>query len=133
MIVLDTHVFLWTVLSLPKLGRAARRHIEQAAKRRELAISTISYGEIAMLAEAQRLRMRVELGQIRDAALRTGLLEAPVDFEIAVLTGRLTGMHGDPADRIVVATALAHNATLITADQAILSLPGGPRCVDAQS
>ena len=65
--------------------------------------------------------------------LRTGLLEAPVDFEIAALAGRLTGMHGDPADRIVVATALAHHAALITADASILSLRGGPRCIDAQS
>jgi PIN domain nuclease of toxin-antitoxin system len=132
MIVLDTHAFLWALLDSPKLGRAARGQIERAGKRRELAVSTISYWEIATLVSARRLRLRVELPQLRAVALRAGITEAVVDFDIASLAGRLAGMHGDPADRIVVATALTHRCTLVTADQAILSLRSGPRCLDAR-
>lgn len=44
----------------------------------------------------------------------------------------LEGMHGDPIDRIIVATALAENAILLTADRAILGWTGGLRRQDAR-
>ena len=84
-----------------------------------------------MLSSARKLGLRVELPELRALVLRTGV-EATIDFEVASLAGRLTGMHSDPADRMVVATALAYRATLLTADHAILDLPGGPRTVDAR-
>jgi PIN domain nuclease of toxin-antitoxin system len=42
-------------------------------------------------------------------------------------------MHGDPADRIITATALVMNATLVTADAAILAMKSGPPRLDAQA
>ena len=41
-------------------------------------------------------------------------------------------MHPDPADRLIVATALATGATLVTADQKILAMKSGPTRIDAQ-
>ena len=64
--------------------------------------------------------------------MRAGVIEIPVDGEIAILSTRLAGMHGDPADRLIVATALARGAVLVTADQKILAAKGGPQRLDAQ-
>ena len=76
--------------------------------------------------------MRLQKGQInvglsleawRKALLDDGLIEVPVDGGIAVRAGLLEDIHGDPADRIIVATALEGH-TLVTADGRILKWPG---------
>jgi PIN domain nuclease of toxin-antitoxin system len=49
-----------------------------------------------------------------------GLRELPVTGDIAILVAKLEGLHGDRADRIIAATAIAHDATLMTADDKLL-------------
>jgi PIN domain nuclease of toxin-antitoxin system len=49
-----------------------------------------------------------------------GAAELPLTGEIAILAGELDGLHADPADRFIAATAIAHNATLVTADDRLL-------------
>lgn len=132
MIVLDTHVFVWLLEATPRLGRNARRQIEIAAKRREAAISTISYSEIASLLAAGRMRVQRGVEGMRAEAQAGGFLEVAVDAEIAMLAGRLEGLHGDPADRLIFATALQRSATLVTADEKLLTAPSGPKRLDAQ-
>ena len=46
-----------------------------------------------------------------------GIVELPLTGEIAVLAGELESLHGDPADRFIAATAIRHDATLVTADE----------------
>jgi len=60
-----------------------------------------------------------------------GLIEIPVSGAIAVRASRLAHMHGDPADRIIVATALERGHELITADQRILDWEGTLRRLPA--
>ena len=83
--------------------------------------------------------MRIEKGQLhldtdllswRRAFLDAGISEDPVDGEIAVRAGLLPLLHGDPADRLIVATALAGHE-LVTADRRILDWPGSVSRVDA--
>jgi PIN domain nuclease of toxin-antitoxin system len=56
--------------------------------------------------------------------LRAGLIELPVDGAIGILAGALDGLPGDPADRLIVATAIANDATLMTVDRRLLDWPG---------
>jgi PIN domain nuclease of toxin-antitoxin system len=56
--------------------------------------------------------------------LTSGLVECPVVGEIGIAAAQLGGLHGDTADRIILATAVHHRATLITADQRLLTWTG---------
>lgn len=132
MTVLDTHVLLWLAEETDRIGRTARRRIERAASARELFVAAISYWAIGMLIAARRLRLSRELEALRSAAHAAGILEIPVDGEIAILASRLDARHGDPADRIIFATALSKKAALVTADERLLTAPAGPTRIDAQ-
>jgi PIN domain nuclease of toxin-antitoxin system len=98
--------------------------------RRDLHVSAISYWELGMLVAAKRLRLARDLADVRATAERSGPRELAVDGEIGIVASRLATLPGDPADRIIVATALCAGATLLTADQRLLTMTGGPACVD---
>jgi PIN domain nuclease of toxin-antitoxin system len=131
MILLDTHVFVWLAEDSPKLGHKARQRIDRAMVRRQVHVSAISYWELGMLVAARRLRLARDLADVRAAAERGGPRELAVDGEISIVASRLSALNGDPADRIIVATALCVRATLLTADKRLLGMRGGPACVDA--
>jgi PIN domain nuclease of toxin-antitoxin system len=61
-----------------------------------------------------------------------GVREVPVSAEVAMRASELDELHGDPIDRIIVATALAEDAVLLTADRPILDWPGKMRRQDAR-
>ena len=67
----------------------------------------------------------------RREQLANGWTEIPVNGEIAARAGALPGMHGDPADRVIVATALEGHL-LVTSDQKILAWPGPLSRIDAR-
>jgi len=115
-LLLDTHALVWLVLDSPRLGKLARRRAARGAH-----VSAISFWELEMLAEAGRVRLGMSVSEARDVVLRTNLSEVPIDGVIAMTAARL-GMHGDPGDRFIVATALTHGATLMTADEKIRSI-----------
>jgi PIN domain nuclease of toxin-antitoxin system len=64
--------------------------------------------------------------------LSEGATELPLTGEIAILAGELEGLHGDPADRFIAATAIAHDATLMTADNRLLQWRHGMRRHNAE-
>ena len=119
MIVLDTHVLVWWVSGSGRLSVRAKRAIAQSLRRSPAIVSTISVLEIATAVR----RGRLELGSPLDlwlADLRAlpELLFQPVSGEIAQLAGTFDkATPGDPADRIIVATALTLRAKLVTADE----------------
>ncbi len=78
-----------------------------------------------------RLDLRLDVDAWRQDLLDQGLVEIPVDGRIAVRAGLLPNMHGDPADRLIVATALVGGHQLVTADRRILEWPGPLRRLDA--
>ncbi|HKJ01025.1 MAG TPA: type II toxin-antitoxin system VapC family toxin [Longimicrobiales bacterium] len=83
-----------------------------------LQVSAISAWEVAMLVERGRLELTLDVEEwIGRSHAAPELDFVPVDPWIAVRSVRLGGFpHRDPADRIIVATALTHDATLVTAD-----------------
>ncbi len=122
MIVLDTHAWVWWVSNPEMLSDLARQAIDDAVRRRELFISTISSWEVAMLVEKERLSLALD---VRDWISRSEALPfvtfVPLSTAIAVESVRLPGFpHADPADRIIVATAMSLGARLVTKDEKLL-------------
>ena len=120
MILLDTHVALWLTLDSNSLGKRSRRIAQRAATDNELAISAMSFWEIALLIAKRRLHPPESANDMRRRILDEGAIELPLTGQIAILAGELEGLHGDPADRFIAATAIAHDAILVTADDRLL-------------
>jgi PIN domain nuclease of toxin-antitoxin system len=117
-------VWLWFALgNADRLGAGARRQIEDAALGGKLAVSAISVWEIGMLETKGRITLGTPCEKWIESALALpGLRLVGLEPEIAVASTRLQGeFHPDPADRILVATARALNATLATADERIIN------------
>lgn len=119
MILLDTHVLIWFVQADPLLGRQALKRIE--AYEEGLGVSAITPWEVAMLVSRKRVSLGRRVGEWIDRTLTADNIRLlPLEPAIAVEAGELEGLHGDPADRIIIATARHHKAPLLTADRAIL-------------
>ena len=123
MILPDTHALLWFLGSSPRLGSTAQRRIREAIESGQAAFSAISVWEVALLLAKNRLTLNVTAIQWRQSLLATGFIEIPVDGAIAARSVNLTDLHDDPADRIIVATALEGHE-LITDDRNMLNWPG---------
>ena len=131
MIILDTHALLWLRTGEARLGTGARRIIDDALRDRELAVSAMTFWEVAMLRDKNRLVFPEDVALWRRELLGQGLVEIPVDGEIGIRANALSGFHADPADRIIVATALQGH-TLITGDRTILEWSGNLNRLDAR-
>lgn len=123
MILLDTHVLVWLRMGEARLGTKARREIDRAWQSGEVGVSAISFWEIAMLKDRGRIEFPEDLGLWRREQLEQGLVEIAVDGEIGIRAASLADFHADPADRLIVATALAGHR-LVTADERILGWTG---------
>ena len=120
MILLDTHAAVWFAVD-KRLGRQSQKLADRALVEDRLAMSAFSFWELGMLIAKGRLRGIKSAGEFRAKLLGVGINELPLTGEIAVSAADLDGLHGDPADRIIAATAIAHDATLVTADGNLLS------------
>jgi len=123
-VVMDTHTLVWLTEGNKKLGTQAKNLIHQALNKQNLFVSAISFWEVALLCQKQRIYLAVSVSDWRHKLLTNGLQEMPLTGEIAVLSTQLSDFHADPADRFITATALSYNATLITADLMILNWNG---------
>ncbi|MBI5420677.1 MAG: type II toxin-antitoxin system VapC family toxin [Deltaproteobacteria bacterium] len=126
-LLLDTHVWLWLVGGVEPLKRPVLSAVEGAARRGRIRVSAISVWEVAMLEAKGRIRLAKDcLAWVREALAAPGTSLVPLTPEIAVESSRLPrDFHGDPADRILVATARLLGATLLTRDERILAYGKG--------
>ncbi len=120
MILLDTHALVWLSEGSQLLGENALTLIDSALKKNELFVASISFWEVAMLVEKNRLDMDLSVEAWRSNLMSGGLKELVLTGCIAIESAQLPDFHGDSADRIIVATAINSGATLCTADQKIL-------------
>ena len=120
MILLDTHVLVWLDEANPKLGTEAIEHINTAFQTGNVMVSAISFWEVAMLVRKGRVRLDMDLSVWRNDFIEQGVIEMPVTGEIGIKAAHLESFHGDPADRLIAATALQHSITLLTADEKLL-------------
>lgn len=121
MIVLDTHAWVWWIAASRQLSRRARERIESLMGRGGIYVSSISCWEIGMLVSRGRLELTMDAEDwIARCESLPFLSFVPVDNKIALRSTRLPGrLQEDPADRIIVATALSLGATLVTKDRRI--------------
>ena len=119
MIVLDTHALVWWVTGAPGLSVRAKRTIETAARQSPVTISAMSIFEVSTAVRRERLQLKAPLDDwLRDIRALPELHIEPVTADIAHVAGSLESeLPGDPADRIILATAIALEARLITADE----------------
>jgi PIN domain nuclease of toxin-antitoxin system len=122
-IVLDTHALIWWVTSPKRIPREATRTIDKAIRREEhLGVSSFSIWEIAFIHARGRLRLSMELDLWLEKLEGLGTFSFyPVENRIARRAVTLPLATRDLADRIIVATAIEHGATLVTADEKIRS------------
>jgi PIN domain nuclease of toxin-antitoxin system len=120
-LLLDTHIWLWSVLEPERLSRRVTKEIQDASN--ELWLSPISIWELIVLWQKRRLVPHEDIEAWVPEALRSlPLQEAPVTYEVARETGRLRLAHRDPADRFLLATARVFELTLVTADAHLLKV-----------
>jgi len=118
---LDTHVWLWWLLGSERLPTGERHALDRLASRAELRLAAVSLWEAQMLYAKGRLTLDRPFDVwIREAAGAAVIEIAPLDVEIVnALNGLPASFHGDPADRLIVATARAQRIPLATHDRVI--------------
>lgn len=116
-LLLDTHIFLWTLDDSPRLSPQAREIM--TAPGTECFVSAVSFWEIAIKASLRRRAFRVDVGALLAGARAAGLKLLPFQPEHAVRVARLPAHHSDPFDRALVAQALTEPLTLLTQDAAL--------------
>jgi len=136
MIVLDTHVLVWAMENHRHLGTNAAGLIDESTFSDGAYVSAISCWEISMLADKGKLEFHQGVRTwVEKALAKPGLFLAPIEPEIGIDAGQLPGSpHGDPSDRIIMATARALGCPLLTADEAILeyATAGHLEAIDAR-
>jgi PIN domain nuclease of toxin-antitoxin system len=123
MIVLDTCTLLWLVR-----GQGLPPHVARAIEEADAAfVSAMSALEIGIKVSKGRLTLGLPTRAWWAAALdQHGLAEVPVEGDIALRAAALPPIHADPADRVILATALHLRATLLTPDPLIHAYPDVP-------
>jgi len=125
MIVLDTHVWVLFVSNPELLSKRAKRSLDTAMEEKGILISSISTWEVAVLVAKKRLQLTLGVTDwIAKSEALPFITFIPVDNSVAIKSVNLPQpLHSDPADRIIIATAISMGAPLVTKDKKILKYP----------
>jgi PIN domain nuclease of toxin-antitoxin system len=120
-VLLDTHIWVWWLTPGSPLSRAERDALDTLARERQLCLSAISLWEAQVLHAKRRLELPLSFGEWLSRATDERMISVvPLSVEVVLALGALPpSFHGDPADRLIVATARAHAMPLATHDAAI--------------
>lgn len=116
-LLIDTHVWIWSLSAPEKLTPKVRRALEKPGQ--ELWLSPVSVWEVALLVEKGRMKIEGHLEAWLPKAVAR-FQEAPVSHDIAAAFADIRLPHGDPADRLLLATARVLHLTLVTADERLI-------------
>jgi PIN domain nuclease of toxin-antitoxin system len=118
-VVLDTHAWMWWLDDPTRLSMTARAAIEEADP---IGVASISCWEVAMLSLSGRVTLDRDASRwVRQALAQPGVVTIPLTSKVAVDAALLEreGFVGDPADRLIYATARDAGAQLVTRDERI--------------
>ena len=119
MILLDTHALLWWALDPQQLSREAARRVNEMEERGGFA-SAISIWELGIKIQRGKLELGIGIDEFARRIERTAVVELlPVDTTIWLKSLALDWDHRDPADRVIVATALLRGVPILTRDEAL--------------
>ena len=119
-VLLDSHVVQWWSAEPDRLSAAARRQIGRAD---ELAVNSITWFELAWLARRERITLSVPIRSWLEG-LAAELRTVPTTPAIAdTAAGLAVSFPGDPADRLIYATAVEHGWPLVTKDRRLHAHP----------
>lgn len=121
-LLLDTHILVWLAEGSGELSKPSVARLEAATRDTGLAVSAISFWEIAMLHRRRRITLSLPLQSWRALVLETpGFIEVPLTGDVAIESVNLPGdLDSDPADRMLIATARLRGWTMATRDDRIV-------------
>lgn len=111
-LLLDTHVYLWSIKDDQKLSGKARALILEAT---EVYISSVSIWEASIKAKLGKLEVNIDA--LTTAISESGFLELPLNLKHVNQVHHLPNLHKDPFDRILVAQAISEPLRFLTADE----------------
>jgi PIN domain nuclease of toxin-antitoxin system len=118
-LLLDTHIWIWSLLDPAKLSRRVRAELETPDN--ELWLSPISVWELLILIEKGRVEVDKDpIPWVAEVSRASALREAAVTHDVAVESRVIDLPHQDPVDRFLAATARVYDLTLVTADDRLL-------------
>jgi PIN domain nuclease of toxin-antitoxin system len=127
-ILLDTHALLWWALDPDQLSESAARVLNEMEQRGGFA-SSISIWEIGIKAKRGKLELGISIDEFARRVERTAAVQlVPVDTTTWLRSLALPWEHRDPADRVIVATALLNDVPILTKDELIREFDG-VRCI----
>ncbi|HET7585177.1 MAG TPA: type II toxin-antitoxin system VapC family toxin [Gemmatimonadaceae bacterium] len=128
LLLLDTHVWLWTLSGATERMAAATVHlVHTAAGAGRLYVSDISFWEVALKTAKGKLTLSMDpILWLERAARAPGIRALPITRELLIQSTRLPGaMHGDPADRMLIAEAQLGGMSLLTCDDELIAYAAG--------
>jgi len=116
---------IWFISNPELLSKKANRVVDSALREEKIFISSISAWEVALLVYNKRLQLTLDVADwIAKSEMLPYFQFIPVDNAIAIKSVSLPKpLHSDPADRIIIATAISLGASLVTKDKKILNYP----------
>lgn len=122
-LLIDTHIFLWSVLEPERLSRKVAKALQDAEN--ETWFSPISTWEIVVLWKKRRISLVPDAHSwLSETFSRVSFQEAPVTHEVAMATHSISLAHRDPADHLLAATARVFDLTLVTSDANLIAGKG---------
>jgi len=124
-LLLDTHIFLWSLLEPERLSPHVAAALEDPDN--EIWLSPIVIWEVLVLAEKGRVVLEPNArAWIQQVLSALPFREAPLTFDVAILSRTVEVPHQDPVDRFLAATAIVYGLTLVTSDDRLLNAPQVP-------
>lgn len=124
MIVLDTHALLWWALDPAALSKRATSICEDMERKGGFA-SSISIWELGIKVARRHLDIGIDIAELARRVVASGVVELlPVDTEVWLASLGLKWRHRDPADRVIVATALMKGLPILSKDRTIRRFKG---------
>lgn len=114
-LVLDSHIWVWWVEGISRLPKLLADRIETGAE--GLAISSVSVYEVSLQVQRGRIAIGLPLDEwLHEATVESSVSILEVNSSIARQAALLPLHHGDPLDRVIIATTLYHDTYLASVD-----------------